>query len=309
MRESNEKLLKGVKKVGIVKTENLMEKGGFKKNSQNEFKNKLHEKRMHGQFVCEMPDENDNDLSWKWLVQSDLRVETEATICAVQEQTLRTNYIKNKIDKKSENPLCRMCRESGETVQHIIGECKKLAHKRRHKRIREDMTQLQDLSIGNRARSITLKEIRCGKTIALKKFVKDDDVKVIWDINIQCDNVIKARRPNLILVDKEAKSCVIIDVTIASDGRIGEKEIEKIEKYQNLKRKLKRLWSLKNVEVVPVVVAAVGCINKGFSGRMDTLGIKLNVGMVQKSVLLGTATIFRKVLDMQGESILLTLRY
>ena len=31
---------KGVKKVGIAKTENLMEKEDFKKNSQNEFKNK-----------------------------------------------------------------------------------------------------------------------------------------------------------------------------------------------------------------------------------------------------------------------------
>ena len=65
MRGSNEMLLKGVKKVGIVKTENLMEKEDFKKNSQNEFKNKWHEKRMYGQFVSEMPEEIDKDLSWK----------------------------------------------------------------------------------------------------------------------------------------------------------------------------------------------------------------------------------------------------
>ena len=76
--------------------------------------------------------------------------------------------------------------------------------------------------------------------------------------------------------DDDDRSCVIIDVT----------------------RELKRLWSLKKVEVVPVVVGALGCISKGFSGWMDTLGIKLNVGMVQKSVLLGTARILREVLDM-----------
>ena len=51
VRESNEILLKG----GIVKTENLMEKEDFKKNSQNEVKNKWHEKRMYGQSVREMP--------------------------------------------------------------------------------------------------------------------------------------------------------------------------------------------------------------------------------------------------------------
>ena len=58
-----------------------------------------------------------------------------------------------------------------------------------------------------------------------------DDVKLISDINIQCD-VIEARRPDLIWVDKKAKSCVIIDVAIPGDCRIREKEIEKTsEKY------------------------------------------------------------------------------
>ena len=65
-----------------------------------------------------------------------------------------------------------------------------------------------------------------------------------------------------------------------------------------MKGELKKLWLLKKVEVVPVVVGALGCITKGFSGWMDILGIKLNVGMVQKSVLLGTLRILRKVLDM-----------
>ena len=125
--------------------------------------------------------------------------------------------------------------------------------------------------------------------------VEDDDVKLIWDINIQCDNVIETRRPELILVNKKAKSCVIIDVVIPGDCRIHEKKIKKIEKYQNLKKELKRLWSLKKVEVVPVVIGALGCISKGFSGWMETLGIKLIVGMIQKSVLLGTARILRKV--------------
>ena len=60
-----------------------------------------------------MPEEIDKDLSWKWLVQSDLKVQTEATTCAAQEQVLRTNYAKNKLDKTLENPLRRMCGETG----------------------------------------------------------------------------------------------------------------------------------------------------------------------------------------------------
>ena len=34
-----------------------------------------------------------------WLRKSDLKPETEALICAAQEQTLRTNYIKCNIDE------------------------------------------------------------------------------------------------------------------------------------------------------------------------------------------------------------------
>ena len=70
--------------------------------------------------------------------------------------------------------------------------------------------------------------------------------------------IMEARRPDLILVNKKAKSSVIIDVAIPGDCRIREKEIEKIENYQNMTRELKRLWSLEKVEVVPVIVGALG---------------------------------------------------
>ena len=83
-------------------------------------------------------------------------------------------------------------------------------------------------------------------------------------------------------MDKRKKSFVIIDIAVLGDCRIREKEMEKSEKYQNLKIELKRLWSMEKVVVLPVVVAALKCISKGFSGWLDTLGIKLNFGMVHK---------------------------
>ena len=62
---------------------------------------------MYRQFAREMPEEIDKDLSLEWLVQSDLKVHTETTICAALEQVLR-NYMKSKIDKTLESPLFRM---------------------------------------------------------------------------------------------------------------------------------------------------------------------------------------------------------
>ena len=42
--------------------------------------------------------------SMECMVQGDLKVQTEATVCAAQGQALRTNYTKSKIEKTSANP-------------------------------------------------------------------------------------------------------------------------------------------------------------------------------------------------------------
>ena len=84
---------------------------------------------MHGQFDKEMPEETDKYKTWQWLCKSDLKIGTEALLCAAQEQAIRINYVKYHIDKTSENALCRLCREKGECVQHLVSRCEKLAHK------------------------------------------------------------------------------------------------------------------------------------------------------------------------------------
>jgi len=66
-----------------------------------------------------MPEEIDEEFFWECLVESDLKVQTEATIFAALEQVFQINKLENKIEKTSESPLFRMCHEKGETVQHI----------------------------------------------------------------------------------------------------------------------------------------------------------------------------------------------
>ena len=71
-----------------------------------------------------------------------------------------------------------------------------------------------------------------------------------------------------------------------------------MEKYQDLKNEIRRLWKLINVEIVSVVKGAFGSISAEFDRWMGKLGITCNVGVMQKSALLGTARILRKVLKM-----------
>ena len=82
-----------------------------------------------------MPENVDKDKTWQWLSKCDLKIGTEALLRAAQEQAIRTNYVKHHIDKTSESPLCRLCGKKGESVQHLVCGCEKLAqkeYKRRH---------------------------------------------------------------------------------------------------------------------------------------------------------------------------------
>ena len=51
------------------------------------------------------------------------------------------------------------------------------------------------------------------------------------------------------------------------------------------------------MEVVPVVVGALGAVSKRLDTWLDKLGITINTGFLQEKALLGTARILRKVLE------------
>ena len=107
-----------------------------------------------------------------------MKPETEALLCAAQEQALRTNYVKFQIDRTSESPLCRLCGE----------KCKKLAQKEYKKRH------------DNVARIVHWKLCGLYKLERAEKWyehipngvIESDDVKILWDFNIQCNHVIES---------------------------------------------------------------------------------------------------------------------
>ena len=49
----------------------------------------------------------------------------------------------------------------------------------------------------------------------------------------------------MVVVDRYRKTCNIIDIAVPGDAGIVEKEKEKVEKYQDLRREVVRLWDVK----------------------------------------------------------------
>ena len=81
-------------------------------------------------------------------------------------------------------------------------------------------------------------------------------------LSSQCDHTVEARRPDIVVFEKEKNRAIIVDISSPWDHRVYKKEGEKIEKYQDLKREIGRLWGTTHLEVVPVVVGALGVVSK-----------------------------------------------
>ena len=88
---------------------------------------------------------------------------------------------------------------------------------------------------------------------------------------------------------------MLIDVAISGDINVIKKEAEEILKYKDLTIGIQRLWNVKT-KVIPVIIGATGTISKSFRKYVSNIPGKREVKELQKTAILGTAHILRKVL-------------
>ena len=71
--------------------------------------------------------------------------------------------------------------------------------------------------------------------------VKENDThKLLWDFDIQMDHLIST-----IIINEKKKICKVVDFAVLAEHKIKLKECEKSDKYLDLARELKKLWSMK----------------------------------------------------------------
>ena len=73
------------------------------------------------------------------------------------------------------------------------------------------------------------------------------------------------------------------------------KEAEKILKYKDLTTEIQRMWNAKT-KVIPVIIGATGTVSESFRKYVRNIPGKHEVKELQKTAILGTAHILRKVL-------------
>jgi len=79
------------------------------------------------------------------------------------------------------------------------------------------------------------------------------------------------------------------------DGNAIKKEAEKILKYKYFAIEIQRMWNVKT-KMIPVIICATGTISKSFRKYVSNISGKHEVKVLQKTAILGTAHILRKVL-------------
>ena len=67
-----------------------------------------------------------------------------------------------------------------------------------------------------RKKGFTIPE-KCYKHIL---FPENESFKILWDFNIQTDNIIEHRRPDMIIIDKTSKKAQIVGLAVPADHRI-----------------------------------------------------------------------------------------
>ena len=88
-------------------------------------------------------------------------------------------------------------------------------------------------------------------------------------------------KPGVVVMDKKELRCLKIDIARPFDTRISE---EKLEKYQDLKRELKRIWNKE-------ALGALGMVSTSLRKWLQVLGVAKELELLQMLCLLGTASL------------------
>ena len=168
---------------------------------------------MYGHYLRDMPDTTDIVGTWEWLRTADLKVQTESSPHYV---LLRSKLIGptglNILIRRQIPPFvdCVMRRARMSIMLWASVRLEKLAqneYKRRHDNVARAVHWKLREEYG-------LERSEKWYEDTPKSVVENDRIKILWDVSIQCDHVIKDRRPDIIIINKEDENCFIVDIAI-----------------------------------------------------------------------------------------------
>jgi len=128
---------------------------------------------------------------------------------------------------------------------------------------------------------------------------EEGDATVLWNQAVHTDREVTANKPDIIIKNKKEKTCTLVNVAIPADRNVVQKEAEKKLKYKNLCIEIQRMWNLK-CTIVPVIIGATGIVTRNLRKNLETVTGKHSIDSLQKTAILGTSHIIRKILQCEA---------
>ena len=113
---------------------------------------------------------------------------------------------------------------------------------------------------------------------------------------------VTANGPDITIKNKKEKTCTLIDVGIPADRNVAQKEAEKKLNYKSLCIEIQRMWNLK-CTIIPVITGATGIVTRSSRKNLEAVPGKHSIDALQKTAILWTSHIIRKVLQCEAWSL------
>ena len=234
-----------------------------------------------------------------WLKQN-LHGRKTSSIMTMLEQMVETRSWKA-ARGLTQDKRFQVCYERDETIEHLVAGCKVLANN-------------EYLLRQNRALMIMAVawakeyELVSKDTVWYKErwergtVMENDKGKLVWDFEFHLRKTTTARRPDLILEDKEKKKIWICDMACPQQRNIQAKRLDKLTKYRQLPYETRERRLGYEIMVVPLIIGALGGgVKQIFSdmGKIfeDKNILNRTICEMQKTVLMDSETASRKVLS------------
>ena len=140
--------------------------------------------------------------TWDLLRKGRLETETEGLITAAQDQALRENSVKHRINKQDIAATGRMCGQREETVGYVVAECTVLAQKYyknwRHDKIAQVIQWCLCEMFG-------FERNEKWYIHTPKRVLGSERYKMLWEFSIQTDYPVGANKPDIVVLDKNTR--------------------------------------------------------------------------------------------------------
>uniref|UniRef100_A0A2H1WHZ3 SFRICE_018216 n=1 Tax=Spodoptera frugiperda TaxID=7108 RepID=A0A2H1WHZ3_SPOFR len=192
--------------------------------SVNDRKEVWHSKELHGRFFRALHGPSVDFLaSVSWLRFSNLFGETEGFVCAIMDEVILTNNYRKYIIKDGTVDICRACHSPVVVVWLMVA---KIIH--------------QQLALHCQLVEFEVPYYKYAPDPVLE----NGHITLYWDRSIITDRTIVANKPDIVVVDRQARRTMIINITIPHDENLVKAEKDKQIRYLDLAHEVVDMWNV-----------------------------------------------------------------